>query len=198
MSNFLLQVYLLITVISIFLPNIVIAEINLGYTTRINSSTTFIASLGGILLEDSRVHDVNNPPCHKIILEPKSSDVKMLDLSYETYAPKSSDTTVATAIASPPLTPGNPYEQKISQEWDASLFVNLRSIKIVTMYGFLMAVKDFVMEPISPSEPVQSSGSSSAKKAPQNAPRKILLKFYLFFFFFFNLLNQYFRYHATA
>jgi hypothetical protein len=53
------------------------------------------------------------------------------------------------------------------QEWDSSLFINLRSIKVVTMYGFLMAVKDFIVSPLTPS-PAAQSESTQDRKAPSS------------------------------
>lgn len=112
-------------------------------------------------MEDNR--DPYNPPIHKVILQPKSSDVKMLDLSYETYAPtpRSSEGRIARVLitgdtmedndSSTPTgdeAPGSTHEH----EWDSSLFINLRSIKVVTMYGFLMVVKDFIVAPLIPAE----------------------------------------------
>jgi hypothetical protein len=168
--------------ISYFL--IYILEINLGYTTRINGSSTFSTSLGGIMLEDNRKHDPDNTPIYKVILEPKATDVEMLDLCYETYAPSTTTANPAPALVSTPSAPtGNNVPSGVvakhqpGREWDSSLFVNLRSIKIVTMYGFLLAVKDFVLAPITPRQAKTEQNVQAPNKENPNPSRKLFLSF---------------------
>lgn len=125
-----------------------------------DSSTTFVASLGSILLEDN--WHPNTLAIYTAILQPKSSNMKMLDLSYETYTPLPKHTSMisivppqgATMIDSIHTTPisDDSTASELQEGWDSSLFINLQSIKVVTMYGFLMAVKDFIIVPITPQD----------------------------------------------
>jgi hypothetical protein len=125
-------------------------------------------------LEDDR--DQSTSAIHKVILQPKSSDVKMLDLSYETYSPVPQPTVipVSTTVVVPhnddcsdSTSPTGDAPTSPGHEWDSSLFIHLRSIKVVTMYGFLMAVKDFIVAPISPS-PTHSENTHERKSQPSS------------------------------
>lgn len=96
--------------------------------------------------------------CHKVVLAPKSPDVKMLDMSYEVHP--------APSIRSSGSIPINPDD-----DWDSSLFVHLRGMKIITMYGFLMIVRDFILAPLSQTIPKRETETT----LPQATPRMFII-----------------------